>query len=102
MGRMGAFSKWTHRIALRTGGLGLLMLGAPTARAGTCAAPPPEVVAYSYTTQSGVEQQDDFEDGLLDRHWSLKHIEARSYAYTNKVVKEGQQALLITVRHGDK
>jgi hypothetical protein len=81
--------------------LGFCALGRQ-ASAGPCALPPEEVVAYSYSTQSAAEQQDDFEDGLLERHWSLKHIAAGSYAYTRTIHKEGQQALLITVHHGDK
>jgi hypothetical protein len=95
-------TKLTIRAAMAAGGLALLALGAPTAAAGTCAPPPPEVLAYSYVTQSAAEQQDDFEDGLLDRHWSLKHIDAGSYTYTEKTIKQGRQALLITVHHGDK
>jgi hypothetical protein len=81
--------------------LGLHALG-QRAWAGPCAPAPEEVVAYSYSTQSAAEQQDGFEDGLLDRHWSLKHIAAHSYAYSRTIHKEGQQALLITVHHGDK
>jgi hypothetical protein len=83
-------------------GLGLCLLASGRALAGPCAPPPEEVVAYSYSTQSAAEQQDSFEDGLLDRHWSLKHILSSSYAYSRKIHKEGDQALLITVHHGDK
>jgi hypothetical protein len=72
-----------------------------TALAGPCLPAAPEVLAYSFTAQSSVEQADDFEDGLLERHWSLRHISPHSYAYTRKIVKHGQQALLITVHHGD-
>lgn len=78
------------------------VLGGKAALAGPCAPPPPEIVALSYTTQSAAEQQDDFEDGQLDRHWSLKHIDSGSYAYSRAIHKEGEQSLLITVRHGDK
>jgi hypothetical protein len=77
-------------------------LFAGIAAAGPCAAPPPEVVAVTYTTQSASALEDGFEDGLLDRHWSLKHILPRSHAYTNTIVRQGKQALLITVHHGDK
>ena len=60
------------------------------------------MLAYSYTTQSAAEQADDFEDGLIQRHWSLKHISPRSYAYTRKVAADGRQAILLTVHHGDQ
>lgn len=72
------------------------------AQAGPCRPAPPEALAYSYTTQSTHDQQDDFEDGLLQRHWSLKHISAHSYAYTETIHKEGKRALLLTVHHGDQ
>ena len=72
------------------------------AAAGPCAPPPPEIVTTSYSGQSAPEQQDDFEDGMLERHWSLKHIASGSYAYSRTIHKEGKQALLITVHHGDK
>jgi hypothetical protein len=71
-------------------------------QAGPCLPAPPEVLAYSYTTQSAGDQSDDFEDGLLDRHWSLKHISAHSYAYSEAVRKDGRQAILLTVHHGDQ
>jgi len=82
--------------------LGLSALRALPASAGPCAPAAPEVLAYSFSTQSAAEQQDDFEDGLIERHWSLKHIAPGSHAYTRSIVKEGRQALLITVRHGDE
>ncbi len=81
--------------------LGFLALGR-LASAGPCTPSPPDIVAYSYSAQSAAEQQDGFEDGLLERHWSLKHIAAGSYAYSRSIHKEGKQALLITVHHGDK
>jgi hypothetical protein len=97
------FRTLSHRAAERAGaGLLASLLAAKLAAAGPCAPAPPEVLAYSYTTQSIAEQADNFEDGLIDRHWSLKHIATGSYAYSRKIVKEGDQALLITVRHGDQ
>jgi Polysaccharide lyase len=81
--------------------LGLLAL-ASAAHAGPCLPAPPEVLAYSFSTQSGADQEDDFEDGLLQRHWSLKHIAAHSYAYTATIHKDGQRAILLTVHHGDQ
>jgi hypothetical protein len=79
-----------------------MLAGAAVAHAGPCLPAPPEVLAYSFSTQSGADQQDDFEDGLLQRHWSLKHISAHSYAYTDTIHKDGQHALLVTVHHGDQ
>jgi hypothetical protein len=78
------------------------MLCAGIAAAGPCAPPPQEIVAVNYSTQSSSGLEDDFEDGKLDRHWSLKHILPGSHAYTRSTVAEGRQALLITVHHGDK
>ena len=72
------------------------------AQAGPCLPAPPEVLAYSFSTQSAADQADDFEDGLLQRHWSLKHISAHSYAYSETIHKEGQHAILLTVHHGDQ
>jgi hypothetical protein len=80
---------------------GLLALTA-AAKAGPCLPAPPEVLAYSFTTQSAGDQQDDFEDGLLQRHWSLKHIATHSYAYTDAIHKDGKRAILLTVHHGDQ
>jgi hypothetical protein len=90
----------TGRAAVLAGAL--LGLSALRALAGPCAPAAPEVLAYSFSTQSAAEQQDDFEDGLIERHWSLKHIAPGSHAYTRSIVKEGRQALLITVHHGDE
>jgi hypothetical protein len=96
-------AKLLPRAAFAAGAaLAVCLLDSGRALAGPCAPPPEEVVASTYSTQSGAEQQDDFEDGLLDRHWSLKHIAAGSYAYSRTIHKEGRQALLITVHHGDK
>src|SRR4051812_41411745 len=103
MGSEARLTKWVGRgAALAGAAFTLLAFGALPAAAGTCAAAPPEVLAFSYSTQSAAEQQDDFEDGLIARHWSLKHIATGSYAYSRSIVKEGQEALLITVHHGDK
>jgi len=85
-----------------TAGLFLSLLFAGIAAAGPCAPPPQEIVAVNYSTQSSSALEDDFEDGKLDRHWSLKHILTGSHSYTQKTVAEGRQALLITVHHGDK
>jgi hypothetical protein len=74
----------------------------PAAAAGPCLPAPPEVLAYTFATQSGGDQQDNFEDGLLQRHWSLKHISAHSYAYSDTIHKEGGHAILLTVHHGDQ
>jgi hypothetical protein len=79
-----------------------MLAPATAAQAGPCLPAPPEALAYNFTTQSDVDQQDDFEDGLLDRHWSLKHISAHSYAYSDTIHKEGAHALLLTVHHGDQ
>lgn len=79
-----------------------MLAGMGVAQAGPCLRAAPEVLAYSYSTQSGADQQDDFEDGLLQRHWSLKHISAHSYAYSDTIHKEGRRALLVTVHHGDQ
>jgi hypothetical protein len=97
------FTKRWYRAAERLGAAFFIsLLGAKLAAAGPCAPAPSEVLAFSYTTQSAAEQADDFEDGLIERHWSLKHIATGSYAYTRKFVKEGAQALLVTVHHGDE
>jgi len=80
----------------------VLALATRAAEAGPCLPAPPEVLAYSYTTQSASDQQDDFEDGLLQRHWSLKHISAHSYVYSDTVHKEGAHAILLTVHRGDQ
>ena len=86
-----------------TAALGLCAsLYAGTAQAGPCAPAPPEILAVNYSTLSFSALEDDFEDHALAAHWSLKHILARSYTYTDKVAREGRQALLITVHHGDK
>lgn len=87
--------------AMAAGCVASLLL-AGRAAGGPCAPAPPEVVATSYVTQSAVEQQDDFEDGRLERHWSLKHIAPDGYAYTRSIVHQGRQALMLTVRHGDE
>src|SRR5690349_10828464 len=78
-----------------------LLFGA-IATAGTCAPAPEEIVTVGFSTQSSGLLKDDFEDGALDRHWSLKHILARSHAYTQATAKQGRQALLLTVHHGDE
>jgi hypothetical protein len=83
-------------------GLSASLLCAGTAEAGTCAPAPPEIAALTYTTQSTSALEDGFEDRMLSRTWSLKHILTKSYAYTDKTVREGNQALLLTVHHGDK
>jgi hypothetical protein len=83
-------------------GLAASLLFGGSALAGPCAPPPPELVAVTYATQSSSALDDDFEDGALERHWSLKHIAPNSHAYTSKIAKQGRQALLITVHHGDK
>lgn len=75
---------------------------APAAKAGPCLAAPPEIVAFNFSTQSAVDQQDGFEDGTPARHWSLKHISAHSYAYSETIRKEGERAILLTVHHGDQ
>jgi hypothetical protein len=87
-----------------TAALGLCasLLCAAAAEAGPCAPVPPEAVSVTYATQSDSALEDDFEDHLLSRHWSLKHILTQSYAYTDKIVREGHQALLLTVHRGDK
>ena len=80
----------------------LLALAAGRAEAGPCQPAPPEVLAYSFITQSDVEQKDDFEDGLLERHWSLKHISPTSWTYSTALHDDGRQALLVTVHDGDQ
>jgi len=89
-------------VTAATAGLVLSLLFAGIAAAGPCAPPPQEIVAVNYSTQSTSGLEDDFEDGQLDRHWSLKHILPGSHAYTRSTDAEGRQALLITVHHGDK
>ncbi|WP_395015938.1 heparin lyase I family protein [Dongia sp.] len=92
-----------YRAAVAAGaGLAAAVLFCSPAAAGPCAPPPPDVVTVTYSTQSSSALEDGFEDGKLDRHWSLKHIDAKSHAYTTAIVREGRQALLLTVRHGDK
>jgi hypothetical protein len=83
-------------------GLASSLLCAGIAEAGPCAPAAPEMVSVTFATQSASALEDGFEDNLLSRHWSLKHILAKSYAYTDKIVREGRQALLLTVHHGDK
>lgn len=103
MRNIAASSRSLHRAAHQAlVGLVALLLGVPLAMAGPCAAPPPEAVSVIYASQSNSALEDDFEDGLLERHWSLKHILPGSHAYTDKIVSQGRQALLITVHHGDK
>lgn len=100
-----AFAPAIHRRSVGVAGIVAAvvpLLTALPALAGPCLPAPPEVLAFSYSTQSAVQQQDDFEDGLLNRHWSLRHIAATSYAYTGKIVKHGKQAILLTVHHGDE
>lgn len=79
-----------------------ILLSAGVAEAGPCAALPPEIVAVTFAMQSASALDDGFEDRALARNWSLKHILPRSYAFTNEIVREGRQALLLTVHHGDK
>src|SRR5690348_4295350 len=98
MRNIAASSRSLHRAAHQAlVGLVALLLGVPLAMAGPCAAPPPEAVSVIYASQSNSALEDDFEDGLLERHWSLKHILPGSHAYTDKIVSQGRQALLITV-----
>jgi hypothetical protein len=103
MRRSASLSRRGYRAALAAAlALAAPLLFAASANAGPCAPLPPELVAVTYSTQSVSALEDGFEDRPLSRHWSLKHILAKSYAYTDKVVREGKQALLLTVHHGDK
>jgi len=93
---------WPQAALLAAVGLVSSLLCAGIASAGPCAPAPSEIVSVTFATQSASALEDGFEDNQLSRHWSLKHILAKSYAYTDKIVHEGRQALLITVHHGDK
>src|SRR5690349_25138102 len=102
MRKAASLTKHVHRGAITAAvGLASTLLFGGVAAAGTCAPAPQEIVAVSYSTQSSTELEDDFEDGKLDRHWSLKHILPGSHAYTQSTVEQGRQALLLTVHHGD-
>jgi hypothetical protein len=103
MQRAASLTKHGNRTAVAAAlGLASSLLLSGIAAAGDCAPAPQEVVAVNYSTQSSALLADGFEDGKLDRHWSLKHILPGSHSYTQSNVKEGHQALLITVHHGDK
>lgn len=45
---------------------------------------------------------DDFETDQLAKKWDVQRLLPHSYAYSDKFVKHGRQALLLTVHHGDK
>ena len=84
------------RNALAALGFATALLGPDGAGAGPCAPAPAEILSVTYATQSVSALQDDFEENALSRLWSLKHIEPGSYAYTDKIAREGRQALLLT------
>jgi len=102
MRKPGTSAKCWHRTAITAAGLAASLLFSGMAAAGPCAPLPEEVVAANFATQSASALEDDFEDGQLSHHWSLKHILGGSHAYTRSAVATGRQALLLTVHHGDK
>ena len=82
---------WQPTAVMVVVGLASSLLCAGIAEAGPCAPAAPEIVSVTFATQSASALEDGFEDNQLSRHWSLKHILAKSYAYTDKIVREGRQ-----------